>query len=77
MAGTNEILVGDLVWRNADPSRRPNFTPATPAMGWTWVYDGTTNPYWVWRYNEVRTEPLTLLELMGRLLGGTKSIAGV
>lgn len=57
MAGTNEIFVGDLVFQNARIGRHAEFSVATPP-GWDWVHMGTTNPYWVWRFDEVRTVPL-------------------
>ena len=69
MAGTNEIFVGNLVWRNARPDRQQAFEPATPAA-WTWVHWGTTDTYWVWKFTEARTHPLSGLELIARLLAG-------
>jgi adenylate cyclase len=69
LAGTNEIFVGDLVWRNARPDRQHAFAPATPCE-WPWVHWGTTNPYWVWRFTETRTHPVSGLDLFARLLAG-------
>lgn len=69
LAGTNEILVGDLVWRNARPERQGSFAVATPP-GWTWVHLGTTDPYWVWRFTETRRYPLDGLGLLAGLLSG-------
>jgi len=48
------------------------FTHATPA-GWTGVHMGTTNPYLVWRFDEVRTAPFDLA-LLAQFLGGQGSV---
>jgi class 3 adenylate cyclase len=53
VAGPTDILVGDLVKQNANRSRQHLFVDATPP-GWDGIYVGTTRPYPVWRYTEMR-----------------------
>jgi adenylate cyclase len=69
IAATNEIFVGDNVFRNTTTARADDFTAVTPP-NWTWIYEGTNNPYWVWRYNKARMAPLDGLGTLGRLLAG-------
>lgn len=55
VAQPNEILVGDLVWRNSGEVM--SFSAATPA-NWEWRYAGSTLPYWAWRYTTQRSSGL-------------------
>jgi class 3 adenylate cyclase len=68
VAGTNGICVGDGVRQRASPARADHFQAFIPP-GWSWVIEGTQQPYWVWKYIEQRTRPFNfagLLALLGR-----------
>jgi class 3 adenylate cyclase len=67
LAGTDEIWVGDLVRQYARADRLQAFVAATPP-DWTWIYEGTTDVYWAWRFTEVRQGPIVnMLESFLRL----------
>jgi hypothetical protein len=71
-AGTNEIFVGDLVFQNARSDRLNAFSVANPA-GLDLGVLGNDEPYWVWRFNEVRNKPISGLTLLARLLASEDS----
>lgn len=63
VAGTNGICVGHSVRQNATGQRANDFQAFIPP-NWTWVFEGTPNPYWVWKYTAQRTAPLDLVSLL-------------
>ena len=66
VAGTNGICVGDRVRQRASPTRVNHFQAFVPP-DWTWVFEGTQNPYWVWKYIERRTRPFNFATLLAAL----------
>jgi adenylate cyclase len=66
VAGTNGICVGDGVRQRASPTRANHFQAFIPP-DWTWVFEGTQNPYWVWKYIERRTRPFNFASLIAAL----------
>ena len=60
-AGTNQILVGDLVAQFVSEYRRHHLSVAAPT-GWTYLRSGL--PYAAWHYSEVRYEPCSLVDLV-------------
>ena len=65
-AGTNGICVGDGVRQRASGSRPGSFQAFAPP-DWTWVFEGTQDPYWVWKYTAQRSAPLEISGLLGLL----------
>lgn len=68
LAGTNGICVGDGVRQRASGHRVEHFQAFIPPT-WTWVFEGTQDPYWVWKYVARRTAPFDLSRLLGMGLG--------
>lgn len=63
IAGTNGICVGDSVRQHATGTRLGHFQMFVPD-DWTWVFEGTSERYWVWKYTEQRTTPLDFAHLL-------------
>lgn len=66
LAGTNGICVGDGVRQHASPDRAIHFQAFIPP-DWDWVFEGTQDPYWVWKYTEQRTTPFDFARLLALL----------
>lgn len=64
-AGTNGICVGEAVRLNTTGTRVNSFQVFIPPPPWPWFVEGRPDvPYWVWKYNEQRTRPFSLADLL-------------